>query len=57
MIIMVPQITNSAAKDQCMPATSKLVCYVVTVLNVLTDLYLLHIPILVRCLFLHAYEL
>lgn len=33
--------------DQCHPATSKLTCSVVVVCNVLTDLYLLHIPILV----------
>lgn len=31
-----------------MPAVSSVTCYVVVVLNVLTDLYLLHIPILVR---------
>jgi hypothetical protein len=34
-----------------MPATSPLLCYVVVVLNVLTDLYLLHIPIYVRIFF------
>jgi hypothetical protein len=32
----------------CMPAVSPLTCYVVVILNTLTDLYLLHIPILVR---------
>jgi len=31
-----------------MPAISPLWCYVIVILNVLTDLYLLHIPIHVR---------
>jgi hypothetical protein len=38
-----------------MPAVSTLWCYVVVVLNVLTDLYLLHIPIHVRIFFPQTY--
>ncbi|KAF7509410.1 hypothetical protein GJ744_008133 [Endocarpon pusillum] len=37
---------NPNPGDHCLPATSVLTSYVVVVLNVLTDLYLLHIPIL-----------
>jgi hypothetical protein len=49
MMFVLSMLADSSAIDQCMPATSKLACYVVVVLNILTDLYLLHIPILVRC--------
>lgn len=35
-----------------MPAVSVLTCYIVVVLNILTDIYLLHIPLHVRNLIL-----
>ncbi|ERF76938.1 hypothetical protein EPUS_02650 [Endocarpon pusillum Z07020] len=38
---------NPNPGDHCLPATSVLTSYVVVVLNVLTDLYLVHIPILI----------
>lgn len=37
---------NPNPGGQCILATSEVACYVVVVLNVLTDLYLLHLPIL-----------